>query len=321
MDGVCAFPNIFLQPGYFYDIFNAMKRELTYQITQQYNGKTILQFLKDKGFSHAVVVQLKKTEEGIVKNGKWAYVNDKLENGDVLRVHWDEESLSENILPVDLPFEIIYEDEDILVVNKPYDMPIHPSMNNYDNTLANAVMYYYLQKGEDFTYRCINRLDRDTSGLTILAKNMLSAGILAKNSGLRDIQREYIAIVSGNAPGKGTIKAPIARLDGSTIERCVDYINGEEAVTHYHKLAYDEEKDLSLIQLKLETGRTHQIRVHMKYAGFPLIGDFLYNQDYRYIKRQALHSVALTFLHPVTGEEMHFKAPLPEDMAQLFPEL
>ena len=291
-----------------------MKRELTYQIDQLHNGKTILQFLKDMGYSHAVIVQLKKTEEGIQKNGIWAYVSDKLTAGDTLRVHWEEESLSDNILAVDLPFPIVYEDEDILVVNKPADMPIHPSMNNYDNTLANAAMYYFQQKGETFTYRCINRLDRDTSGLTILAKNMLSAGILAKHSGLRDIKREYMAIVSGNVKDSDTITAPIARLDGSTIERCVDFDKGEHATTHYWKLAYDKEKDLSLIRLKLETGRTHQIRVHMKYAGFPLIGDFLYNPDYRYIQRQALHSAALTFIHPVTGKEMHFEADIPDDM-------
>ncbi|MBQ8662382.1 MAG: RluA family pseudouridine synthase [Eubacterium sp.] len=295
-----------------------MKRAITYEITEKHHNKTIQQFLKDTGYSHAVIVQLKKTEEGILKNGIWSYVNDKLSAGDTLHVHWKEESLSDNIVPVDLPFHVVYEDEDILVVNKPANMPIHPSMNNYDNTLANAAMYYFQQKGESFTYRCINRLDRDTSGLTILAKNMLSGGILAKHSGLREIKREYVAIVSGNTPAAGTIDVPIARLDGSTIERCVDFEKGEHAVTHYWKLAYDAEKNLSLIRLKLETGRTHQIRVHMKYAGFPLIGDFLYNPDYRYIQRQALHSVALTFVHPITGEEMHFEAPLPADMASSF---
>lgn len=291
-----------------------MKREIIYQITELHNDKTILQFLKDKGYSHSVLVQLKKTEEGIKRNGIWAYVSEKLSTGDTLHVHWEEESLSENIVPVNLPFPVIYEDEDILIVNKPADMPIHPSMNNYNNTLANAAMYYFNQKGQAFTYRCINRLDRDTSGLTILAKNMLSGGILARHSGLREIKREYVAIVSGNVKDQDTIIAPIARLDGSTIERCVDFEQGEHAVTHYWKLAYDKEKDVSLIRLKLETGRTHQIRVHMKYAGFPLIGDFLYNPNYRYIKRQALHSVALTFTHPITEEEMHFESPLPEDM-------
>lgn len=296
-----------------------MKRELTYQISELHNGKTILQFLKDKGYSHALIVQLKKTEKGIQKNGVWAYVNDKLATNDTLYLHWEEESVSENIVAVNLPFTIVFEDDDILVVNKPASMPIHPSMNNYDNTLANAVMYYYQQKGIPFSYRCINRLDRDTSGLTIIAKNMLSAGILAKHSGLRDIKREYIAIVSGKTPDSGTISAPIARLDGSTIERCVDYENGESAATHYKKIAYDGDKDLSLIRLKLETGRTHQIRVHMKHIGFPLIGDFLYHPDYRFIHRQALHSVSLTFVHPVTGEKMHFTTDLPDDMKSIFP--
>ena len=302
-----------------YVIIHSMKRAITYQITEQHNNKTILQFLKEQGYSHSILVHLKKTKEGILKNGVWAYVSENLSAGDTLQIHWEEDSLSGNIVPVNLPFPVIYEDEDILVVNKPADMPIHPSMNNYENTLANAAMYYFQQKNQPFTYRCINRLDRDTSGLTILAKNMLSGGILARHSGLREIKREYIAIVSGKVKNQDTINAPIARLDGSAIQRCVDFKNGEPAVTHYWKLDYDPEKDLSLIRLKLETGRTHQIRVHMKYAGFPLIGDFLYNPDYRFIQRQALHSAALTFTHPVTGKEMHFEAPLPADMEQIFP--
>lgn len=296
-----------------------MKRTLEYQINDQYNNIPILSFLKGQGYSHAVIVQLKKTTEGILLNGRWAYISDLLSAGDTLQVHWEENSSSEQILPVELPFPILYEDEDILIVNKPAGMPIHPSMNNYDNTLANAAMYYFQQKGISFTYRCINRLDRDTSGLTILAKNMLSGGILAKHSGLRDIQREYTAIVSGNPKDFDTIYAPIGRLDGSTIERCVDPANGKPAITHYRKLAYDPKKELSLIRLKLETGRTHQIRVHMSYAGFPLIGDFLYHPDYRYIQRQALHASSLTFQHPVTGKIVHFEAPLPADMQQLFP--
>lgn len=296
-----------------------MKRTLEYQINDQYNNIPILSFLKGQGYSHAVIVQLKKTTEGILLNERWAYVSDRLSTGDTLQVHWEEDSCSEQILPVDLPFPILYEDEDILIVNKPAGMPIHPSMNNYDNTLANAAMYYFQQKGIPFTYRCINRLDRDTSGLTILAKNMLSGGILAKHSGLRDIQREYTAIVSGNPKDADTIHAPIGRLNGSTIERCVDSANGKPAITHYRKLAYDPQKDLALIRLKLETGRTHQIRVHMSYAGFPLIGDFLYHPDYRYIQRQALHASSLTFQHPITGKTVHFEAPLPTDMQQLFP--
>lgn len=294
-----------------------MRRTLEYQITAQENHITILDYLKSKGYSHPLIVHLKKTPKGIRKNGVWSYVSDRIHEGDRLSICWEETKGSKGIEPVCLPFPVVYEDEDILVVNKPADMPIHPSMNNHDNTLANAAMYYFREKGECFTYRCVNRLDRDTSGLTILAKNMLSAAILSRNTGLKSISREYLAIVHGNTPDDGTIDAPIARAEASAIERCVDFEQGEPAVTHYHKLQYNAGKNLSLIRLKLETGRTHQIRVHMKYIGFPLIGDFLYNPDFTYIKRQALHSTCLSFIHPITGIAMRLEAPLPEDMAGL----
>ncbi len=300
-------------------ILAVMRRTLEYQITAQENKKTILDYLKSKGYSHNLIVHLKKTPEGIQKNGIWSYVSDPLKEGDWLKVHWEETEGSDRIEPICLPFPVIYEDEDILVVNKPAGMPIHPSMNNYDNTLANAAMHYFKEKGESFTYRCVNRLDRDTSGLTILAKNMLSAAILSRNTGLKAITREYLAVVYGNPPESGTVDAPIARAADSAIERCVDYKRGESAITHYRRLRHDSEKNLSLIRLTLETGRTHQIRVHMKHIGFPLIGDFLYNPDFTHIKRQALHSACLSFIHPITGEPMRFEAPLPEDMDCLFP--
>lgn len=287
---------------------------IEYMIKEQNNGQTILDFLKEKGYSRSVIVHLKRTPEGICKNGIWSYVSDDIKTGDILSITLDETESSEGIKPIPLPFPIVYEDEDIIIVNKPAGMPIHPSMNNHENTLANAAMYYFQSKQEPFVYRCINRLDRDTSGLTILAKNMLSGAILAKHSGLRSIRREYTAIVSGITPEKGTINAPIARKEDSCIERCVNFDKGEPAITHYRRIAYNMEKNLSLLSLRLETGRTHQIRVHMKYAGWPLIGDFLYHPDYRYIKRQALHSSRLSFTHPVTGIPLQFYAPLPDDM-------
>ena len=195
-------------------------------------------------------------------------------------------------------------------------MPIHQSINNYDNSLANAIMYYY--KDYDFVFRCINRLDRDTSGLTIIAKNSLSGAILSQSVSKRQIHRTYTAICNGETKLSGTITAPINRKEASTIERCVDFTNGEAAITHYTRLAYDSKKDLSLVQLQLETGRTHQIRVHMKYINHPLIGDFLYNPDYRYITRQALNSSEIEFTHPITNQKMHFHIPLPSDMKCIF---
>ncbi|MCU6761480.1 Ribosomal large subunit pseudouridine synthase D [uncultured Roseburia sp.] len=295
-----------------------MKRIFEYHMTKKENGSTILEFLKAKGYSHSVMVHLKKTPEGILKNGSWSYVSEKLQADDTLTIRLLEDTGSEKIVPNDkLPFPVIYEDEDILVINKPAGMPIHPSMNNYDNTLANAAAAYFARQNTPYVYRCINRLDRDTSGLTILARHMLSGAILARHSGLSEISREYTAIVAGCPPLQGTVNAPIARTSDSAIARCVDTRLGVSAITHYRRLLYNSQKDLSLIRLKLETGRTHQIRVHMKYAGYPLIGDFLYHPDYRYIERQALHSSHLSFIHPITGKLMQFEAPLPEDMQLL----
>lgn len=286
-----------------------MNRVLTYEITAEQAGTKIGDFLRTAGYSRHVIIHLKKTENGILLNGEWAYVGQFLKEGDHLEIRIIESESSEQIVPAELPLDIVYEDEDLLIINKPADMPIHPSINNYDNTLANALMWYYQQKGETFVYRCINRLDRDTTGLLIVAKNMLSGGILSDMSKKREIQREYLAIAEGEVPQEGVIDAPIARKEESVIERCVDFEKGDRAVTHYWRLDY--RNGYSLVRLKLETGRTHQIRVHMKYIGYPLTGDYLYNPDYRILDHQALHSWKLAFRHPVTGAQMQFKADPP----------
>lgn len=289
-----------------------MKRIITYPVTAEYDNMTVRAFLEIHGYSHTVLVLLKKTKESILVNGVWYYVNDRLHTGDSLQITIDEPFGSSQIEPVALPFEIVYEDEDILVVNKPAGMPVHPSIHNHDNTLANAVMYYFNKKGERCTFRCVNRLDKDTTGLTIIAKHPLSSAVLNRQMNKRTIKRTYLAIVDGITDESGTINAPIARETDSAITRCVDYKNGETAVTHYKRLAVSG--NLSLIELHLDTGRTHQIRVHMKHIGHPLIGDFLYYPDFSKIKRQALHSCRLAFCHPVTGKTLIFHASLPEDM-------
>ena len=159
-----------------------------------------------------------------------------------------------------LPLDILYEDEDILVLNKPADMPVHPSAGNYENTLANGVAWYYKQQGENFVYRCINRLDRDTTGVLVLAKNPLSGALLSAQMKQRQIRRTYLALTDGIPPEKGTVSAPIARMDDSVITREVNWEHGETAVTHYERLAVSN--GYSLVELHLDTGRTHQIRVH-----------------------------------------------------------
>lgn len=295
-----------------------MERKLEYIITDEFHNKTIEQFLKLKEFPHQAIVQLKKTREGILLNGVWAYVTEKLETNDKLELFLAENSADTTILPIPMEIPIVYEDEDLIIVDKPANMPIHPSMNHHEGTLANGLLYYYRAKGQEFTFRCINRLDRDTSGLTIVAKHLLSAGILSRQVSGREISRTYRAIVEGFIEETGTIDAPIGRVDGSTIERQVDYEHGEHAVTHFKRLAYDKARQLSLVELKLETGRTHQIRVHMKHLGHPIIGDFLYNPNYSYCNRQALHSASLEFIHPITKEKMHFASPLPEDLKCIF---
>ena len=295
-----------------------MTRIITYQIDEQHNGYSITRFLKEEGFCHQTMVYLKRTPNGVLLNNNWVHMSESLQSGDNLMIQWEEPKDSSRILPVYHPLNIVYEDEDILVINKDSNMPVHPSMGNYENTLANAVMYHYRDSSKNFTYRCINRLDKDTTGLTIIAKNCQSAGRLSNDVSQKRIKRTYLAIVEGCIQEKGTITAPIGRKDGSTIERMVDFENGEHAVTHYWPLSYQEQQNLSLIKLQLETGRTHQIRVHMKHIGHPLIGDFLYNPDMGYMERQALHSYKLEFTHPITHEALSFTVPLPNDMSNLF---
>ncbi|MEE1218236.1 MAG: RluA family pseudouridine synthase [Agathobacter sp.] len=295
-----------------------MERIIDFKTTCNDNEKTVEAFLKEHGFTHQVLVNLKKTNNGITRNGVWAYTNEKISAGDKISVHIVENCNSDNILPIKIPLDIAYEDDDLIVINKPAGMPAHPSMGNHDNSLANALMYYFNSQGLSFVFRCINRLDRDTTGLTIVAKHALASGILGKAVARRDIHRTYYAVCSGHTPDCGRIDAPIARKSDSAIERCVDFDKGEYAITDYTRLKYNPDKNLSLVQLKLLTGRTHQIRVHMKYIGFPLIGDFLYNPDYTYMDRQALHSGRLEFIHPVTGKKMDLISDIPSDMKSLF---
>lgn len=296
-----------------------MKRILHYQITAYESNRSILRFLKEQGYTHNVITTLKKTPEGILRNQIWAHVNEVLCEGDLLTIRLLEPEFTTSIVPIEAPLSIVYEDEDILVIDKPAGMPIHPSLNHYENTLANAVYAYSLATGENYPFRCVNRLDRDTTGLTIVCKNLLAAGCMNAQILSHSLHRTYMAICEGNISSPQTVDAPIARTADSAVARCVDFVRGERAVTQITPLRYDATRDLSLIQLQLLTGRTHQIRVHMKYIGHPLIGDFLYNPNMAYIQRQALHSCTLDFVHPVKKEKMHFASSLPDDLKSIFP--
>lgn len=295
-----------------------MDRILTYKITNDADGQSILQFLKTNRFSHSVITQLKKTQRGILIGEEWVHVSRLLKSDETLILRLTEPGMpAQKILPAQLPVSIVHEDEDLLVVNKPSGMPVHPSMGHSENTLANAIAGHALQKQEYYPFRCVSRLDRDTSGLTVIAKNAYSSCILNEQMRERKIHRTYYAIAEGKTQKEGTVTAPIARKKDTIIERTVDFVSGEAAVTHYTRLAYQD--GLSFLKLRLETGRTHQIRVHMKYTGHPLIGDFLYNPKDSRMKRQALHAGNLEFVHPVSRKPLSYTAPLPEDMMQFFP--
>ena len=293
-----------------------MNRFIDYIIDEAGDGLRIEQYLRRKGYSGQNLAEIKRMPQSVLVNGEHYYMKQELNTGDHLSIHICETKCSEKIPPVQIPLDIVYEDEDIIVINKPAGMPIHPSLNNYTNSMANALAWYYQEQGKPFIFRCCNRLDRDTSGLTVVAKHLVSGNILSDMVRRRDIHREYLAIVRGHvSPEAGTINAPLARKPGTIIERTVDWEQGETAITHYRLV--EERNGHSLVSLRLETGRTHQIRIHMKYLGYPLIGDYLYNPDMEYIGRQALHSHRLSFTHPITGEPMEFTAPLPKDMEKV----
>ena len=287
-----------------------MSREISYTAFLPQPCR-ISSYLRSKGFSRQNLVELKKYPESVLLNGRAAHFNARLNDGDLLTIRI-RETHEPTVKPVQLPVNILYEDEDLFVVEKPAGMPTHPSFANYDNTLANAMTWYCRDQDPPFVFRCSNRLDRDTSGLTIVARHFVSASMLSQMGVQHRIQRNYLAIVRGTpVPSSGTIDAPLGRKPGSILERTVDP-DGEPAVTHYRVIRTKD--DCSLVSLVLETGRTHQIRIHMKSIGYPLIGDYLYNPDYSRIHRQALHSSRLVFEHPITGRLICLESPLPEDM-------
>ncbi|MBR5468030.1 MAG: RluA family pseudouridine synthase [Firmicutes bacterium] len=291
-----------------------MKRNFKYTITEKDAGKTVGEFLLENEYTSSCIKFLKRAESRITVNGKWEFVTKELKENDVLETVFIEDESSENVAAVDMPLDIVYEDEDILVVNKSANVPVHPSSGYWYTSLANGVVSYYEKQGIPFVFRSINRLDQQTTGLVIVAKNMLSGAILGESMRNREIHRTYLAITEGELPESGTIELPIGRKEGSVIERCIDE-NGSKAITHYERLKY--ENGYSLAKVTLETGKTHQIRLHMRAIGHPLPGDVLYNPKFDVIDRHALHSWKLEFPHPITKEMMYFEQELPEDMKKI----
>ena len=289
-----------------------MDRVLEYKISREYDGANVITVLKQQlKISTNLIKDLKKYPEGLRLNGEHIRTVDAVKENDILTVTL-RDTASENIIPKDIPIDIVYEDEDILVLNKPPHMPTHPSMGNYENSLANGVMHYFKSKGEDRVFRAVNRLDKDTSGLMAVAKNSYIHARLGEQIHTKALHRKYKCIVCGDIEHDGTINAPIKRADGSVINRIVAP-DGQRAITHYKVI--ERFGDYTLLEMELETGRTHQIRVHMAHIGYPLVGDWLYGtEDHSIAKRQMLHSCYLRLVHPITGEEMIFMDEMSQDM-------
>lgn len=282
-----------------------MNRIFNLVIDENLEGKNIKTILKQYFMmSENLIKQLKSIPDGITVNGEHKNVTYILNYADNLKIKVVEQ-YSNSIEPHPVPFKIIYEDEDIMIVDKPFGIPTHPSAGNYTHTLANGVIYYFNSKGENRIFRAVNRLDKDTSGLMCIAKNSYSHARLCQNLH-QNLVRKYTAAVEGIIENDGEITLPIARLDKSVIKRCVDK-NGLWAKTYYKVLKVYH--DFTLVELELETGRTHQIRVHMSYIGHPLLGDWLYGSE-RSDMRTALHSSYLSLSHPVTGEKLQFYSPV-----------
>ena len=301
-----------------------MERVLQLRAESRHDGRTLKQIMRDEyGMSAGLISRMKQCENTILVDGISRFVNFVVREGaEITFVVEPEEMSSTNLTSTAHPVEIIFEDEDILVVNKPAKLPCHPVINNRDNTLANYLAAYYSEQGQAFTARVVNRLDNDTSGLVLLAKNALAAGVLNEMAKRKLILKQYTAITLGIPPQKsGEISLHIRRKTGSGLMRevCGDE-DGKEATTSYEVISCNEAQNLALLHISTLTGRTHQIRVHMAYIGCPLAGDFLYGEeDHNLISRHALHMGDMQLLHPLTKFPLHFSVPLPEDMQRLFP--
>lgn len=290
--------------------------EIQWLIKKEYEGILVREFLLNvKGISRRALVDIKFAGGDILVNGNHVTVRESLHMGDCLTIKFPPEQRNNTIIPENIQLDIVYEDEYILVLNKPPFMASIPSREHHRKTLANALLYYYDQIGLHATIHIVNRLDRDTSGLMIVAKNSHVHHLFSLEQKKGTIHRQYEAIVHGIIENtSGLVHAPIGRKESSIIEREVRN-DGQQAITHYEIIKVF--KDKTWVSLKLDTGRTHQIRVHMSYLGHPLLGDGLYGGRQDLIARQALHSKSLQFYHPVLEKNLEFIAPLPDDMRKL----
>lgn len=286
-------------------------------LINKYVGLSIKEILIDKlHFSKRAITFLKNRPDGILLNGEHATVRAVIKENDVLTINYlDESTNNEKLIPSNTLPDIIYEDEYVLAVNKPPFMPTHQSQGHFYDTLANAIANYYKQCERPFVFRSVNRLDRNTSGVVLVAKDRLSSHLLSLQMKNNSIEKSYIAILSGNLPSnEGIIKTHIRRKEKSIILReiCEECDDSKLAITKYRVIA--QNRGMSLVEATPITGRTHQLRVHFAHKGAQILGDDLYGECSELINRHALHAYRLSFEHPVTKEEMSLFAPLPDDM-------
>ena len=292
-------------------------RRLDLPITTELAGIKVDTLLKKHlGLSGTVVRRVKWLPEGILVDG--ARVNTRYcpTQGQVLSVQLSDPERRSGILPAPGPVDIVFEDGDVIVLNKAPGLSVHPGPGHFSDTLGNFLLYYYDQSGQDCDFHPVHRLDRGTSGLMVAAKHPHAQEVLKNQLHTEDFRREYLAVCEGiPSPTEGTVDAPLGPKPDSLVEQMVRP-DGKHARTHYRVL--EEKNGRALLHLRLDTGRTHQIRVHMAHLGHPLTGDFLYGtEDHDLIPRPALHSAFMSFRHPISGEKLDFSRPLPGDMARL----
>ena len=288
-------------------------------VEKEWAGLSLKQVLRrEMGLSTKLIKHLKFSEGGILVNGAHVTVRHILTAGERLTLSLEDREAAP-IEPVDLPITVLYEDDDLVVPAKPAEMPTHPSHGHWSDTVANALVYRYESRGVPFVFRPINRLDRNTSGLLLVARNRHAAGVLSGAMCRGEIQKTYLAVLDGVLDTEsGRIDAPLHRTRESIIVREVcspDAPDADAALTEYRVLARSGHH--TLVEARPITGRTHQLRVHFAHLGHPITGDDLYGAASDEIARHALHARTLTFPHPTTGERMTLKAPLPADLAAL----
>ncbi|MBQ9783314.1 MAG: RluA family pseudouridine synthase [Clostridia bacterium] len=289
---------------------------MEYLVEERTAGKTVLEVMKrELGISSALLKHLKFTEGGILVDGRHVTVRYVLRQGERLSLATDDREPGERLIPVCLPLRIAYEDEDVAVPDKPPDMPTHPSCGHHEDTVANALAYHYQEQGIPFVFRPVNRLDRNTSGLLLIARNRIAAGTLYRAMRGGQIRKLYLAILEGEPKeDEGLLETYMRRTAESVIlrENCGEGEGGDLARTRYRVLARRE--GVSLVCAVPLTGRTHQLRVHFAGIGCPLLGDELYGTPSPHIGRHALHSCVLSFPRPSDGERVVVTSPMPPDM-------